>query len=694
MVDTRQMVRPERIDRLAAVAAVGTVAVGVSFASMLVRGRSVDVMYDLFLFHNGPNGVVLLWLAVIVLRRQPGHGSGRALLAIGAISALHTSIAAFADQRLVAAGIRVPISDALDDGLTSADLPLDASIPLCVMNFLWIPLGVLAVTVLPLVFPDGKLPSARWRPVLVLSASGASVLMVILAIEAWPTSTDTIHDTPAWISVFVAIGGLLILVAAIASFVAVVRRWRSADGVGRRQFRPVTITGALLALVAVTVYPWQAIWIPAMLVAINLLLVAYALTAARYRLHDLEPILGRAAVAAAVSLLVAGVYAAVVVGIGAFVGRRAENRVLPIVAVALVVLLIEPTRRRVRRVVHRHLYRADTDRVDVLAQVTSRASDSGDTEDVIAEVTQLLVRSTGAQRAEAWLDIDGRAHLAAAAGDTDEPQPVMTVAIAHRGERLGELRLHARAAPDLVPDALRVLQDVASALGLVVRNGQLAMTLEKQLRELRLSRQRLVEAHDRARRQLERDIHDGAQSRLIALRMRIGAARARVADDHDVVRDLDALGAEVDATVRTLRDLARGLHPPILEQSGVTAALRNHLSELSLPVTVSSQHVGRYRPAVELAVYFACLEAIQNAVRHGDARTVRVEVNGDDRSLRFTVRDDGVGFNPATTPRGNGLANIDDRIGALGGVVCVLSTHGDGTVVHGEVPAQRLPDDR
>lgn len=265
----------------------------------------------------------------------------------------------------------------------------------------------------------------------------------------------------------------------------------------------------------------------------------------------------------------------------------------------------------------------------------------------------------------------------------------------HQGERLGDLRLYARTAADLTPDAGQVLDDVAHSLGVVLRNTRLTAQLRAQLDELQASRQRLVEVHDQARRGLERDIHDGAQARLISLRLRLGvlAATADTEDRAAIREQLDVLAGEVDAAVRSLRELARGLQPPILEQAGVAVALRAYVRDLPVTVSVVAD-VGRYSRAVESAVYFCCLEAVQNAIRHSHAGSVSVELAAGDTLLRFCVHDDGVGFDRHLVTAGTGLANIDDRVSALGGRTSIDTAPGQGTRVSAEVPAQPLVEER
>ncbi|MFL1376589.1 sensor histidine kinase [Nocardiopsis protaetiae] len=670
------------------IAVVGTVVVVAAFVLLAVRQRPPEVYFWLFLFHNGPTGVALLWLSRLVLLRRPGNRAGTVLLVMGVFSVAHVVVAAFADARFTAAGFVWPLG--VDRVPLPSEMPLDASVPLWIMSWLWVPVPVLAITVLPLVFPDGRPPPGRgWRAVPVLAAAGGAALVAAGMRDSWPTADWTVDETPPEVVVLTGVGWLLVLAASITALVALGMRWYRSEGERARQFQVVGVTAGALALTMAGTSPWPQVWTPAGLVAFIALLAAYALAAARYRLHDLEPVLGRAAVAAVLSVLVAAVYLAVVVGVGRLVGQGTENTLLPLVAVGAVALLIEPARRRTRRLVDRALYRRRADRTEVLSRLAERSSDARSAADVLDEVTGLLLRGTGAARAEVALDGGG----VVAAGRGADGEPVLAAPVEHGGERFGELRLYARAAADLVPDARPLADDVAHALGVVLHNDRLTGRLREHVEELRDSRRRLVEAHDRARRGLERDIHDGAQARLVAARLRVGVLRALAEapggpDAERIVAGLEVLGRELDAAVRSLRDLSRGLHPPMLEQDGPAAALRAATRDLPVPVRVTGDSGGRHERAVEDAVYFCCLEAVHNAVRHGGAGSVGVEVSGGGGRLRFLVSDDGCGFDPAAPRSGTGLTGIGDRIRALGGRVLVESAPGSGTRVSGEVPVR------
>lgn len=242
---------------------------------------------------------------------------------------------------------------------------------------------------------------------------------------------------------------------------------------------------------------------------------------------------------------------------------------------------------------------------------------------------------------------------------------------------------------DLPPDAAQLIADVSHILGVALHNERLGAELRDRLDDLQASRKRIVQAQDEARRLLERDLHDGAQAQLISLRLRIGTLQAQKAHS-----DLDELASAVDDAVRSLRELGRGVHPPILDQAGPGSAVAAQARGMPVPVIVKTNGHHRHESAVESAVYFAALEAIQNAVRHSRATHIMVTIGDSDARITFEVSDDGIGFEPTTAARGAGLGNMDDRIRALGGDVAIDSDSVHGTIVTGWIPAQPLADDR
>ena len=256
------------------------------------------------------------------------------------------------------------------------------------------------------------------------------------------------------------------------------------------------------------------------------------------------------------------------------------------------------------------------------------------------------------------------------------------VPIVYQGELLGAITIKMPKDEPLRPAGAQLVEDVASQACPVLSNAGL-------IAELRASRQRLVTAQDEARRQLERNLHDGAQQDLVALAIKLRIASAVLDEDPAQVKELLAeLQSETAGALENLRDLARGVYPPMLAELGLPAALRGQAAKSPVPVTVLAGGIGRFPQDAEAAVYFCCLEALQNTAKYSVAAAARITLDAPDGTLRFAVSDDGAGFDPARTPMGSGLRNMADRLAALGGGQ-VESAPGAGTTVTGYLPVAR-----
>ena len=221
---------------------------------------------------------------------------------------------------------------------------------------------------------------------------------------------------------------------------------------------------------------------------------------------------------------------------------------------------------------------------------------------------------------------------------------------------------------------------------------RLETELRDTIQELRRSRARVVHVADAERRRIERDLHDGAQQRLIALRVKLTLAEELVADSNPPVGDLiQEIAAEAETAIEDLHALVHGIYPSVLTDRGLADAVKAMSRAAPLPARVLADCVERYPADVEAAVYFACAEALQNAAKHGGPGTsARVVLRREQGGLAFEVRDDGRGFDAAAVPRGDGLTNMEDRLGAVGGRLRVVSAPECGAAVQGWVPDAAL----
>ena len=409
------------------------------------------------------------------------------------------------------------------------------------------------------------------------------------------------------------------------------------------------------------------------------------------------------------------VYLALPVGLGSLLGSDAGTA-LSIAATVVVAVGFARVRSWSVRGAQRLVYGERATPYEGLTKLSDRMAGSYPTEDVLLHLAQILVLGSGAATARVWLRMGGELTPAATWPEGPEgPVPSVSLsdnelpplpgahhccAVRHLGELIGAITVMQLPGSPLSSVDLRLLDDFASQAGLVLRNVRLTAELSNSLdaisaqaAEIRASRRRIVDAQDAERRQVERDIHDGAQQYLVALMVQLRVTATLAGRDPDraqaMVGDLRRVVREA---LDTLGDLAQGIHPPVLTAHGLAAALRRQETNPVVRVSVEEQDVGRYAIEVEAAVYFSCLEALNNASKHAPGSNVVVRLVEADGHLAFSVRDDGSGFDPEECRPGSGLGNMADRVAALGGVLDITSAPSRGTMVAGRVPLPASKD--
>jgi signal transduction histidine kinase len=569
-----------------------------------------------------------------------------------------------------------------------------------------------------LLFPTGRLPSPRWRPFAWFVASVAVLLLVTVvfgsarltgSVEeigvANPLRVRAVAEALGWLED----AGWLFLVAVTGGIAAVVVRYRRSEGVERQQIRWFAFAAAFLFLT--TVVEEILLPIPADLEILAALVsaasflalpVAIGIAVLRYRLYDLDVVIRKTIVFAALAVFATLVYAAIVVGAGAWLGR--DNSFLTMIAAVVVAVTFQPVRGWLTRAANRIVYGRRATPYEVLSDFADRVGATYGDEDVLPRMAVVLGEGIGAERADVWLKVDEQLRDVAVWPDgVDRAPPVQltdgvlpsipgaerVLAVEHAGELLGALAVRKPASDPVSPSDEKLIADLAAQAGLVLRNVRLTEELRARLDDLRAAQKRLVAAQDEERRRLERNIHDGAQQQLVALAVKARLARSLA--DREPAKAAEMLGqieAETQSTLEDLRDLARGIYPPLLADRGLVAALEAQARKAAVPVTVEASAVGRLPQEVEAAVYFCVLEALQNVAKYADAGRARVSVTRTDGVVRFEVADDGRGFDPSARPRGTGLQGIADRLGALDGSLEIRSGPGQGTMLTGTVPVE------
>jgi signal transduction histidine kinase len=591
-------------------------------------------------------------------------------------------------------------------------------------SWLFLPGITLLVTLVLLLFPDGHLPSRRWRPVAWLSTVTVLVATVGLAVGAIPrsanfavdsggviTSSTRLADTQG-LSIFTFMMGLVCVGALVV-------RFRRSRGQERQQLKWFTYGGVLyvsglVVSLATVMGPgnssppdWAATYLQLTSVAIP---VAIAIAVLKYRLYDIDVVISRTLVYGALAAFITAVYVGIVVGVGSLIGSGGQpNLVLSIIATAIVAVAFQPVRERLQKVANRLVYGQRATPYEVLSQFSEHVAETYAADEALPRMAHVLAEGTGAERATVWLrsgdllrsaaswparpPTNGSSALAIpdAVAVVGQDVPTIagtdrTVAVLHQGELLGALSVTKRAGESLTPIEGKLLDDLAHQAGLVMKNVGLTAELLARLDDLRASRQRLVAAQDEERRRLERNLHDGAQQNLVALKVKLGLAEAFAEKDPVKARELvTQLKADADEALETLRDLARGIYPPLLADRGLVAALEAQARKATMPVDIEAANIGRYPQDIEAAIYFCVLEALQNVQKYAGATNAVVRLDDGNGRLTFEVEDDGKGFDTEHAKKGSGLTNMADRIDALGGTIEIRSTPGL-TSIRGKLP--------
>lgn len=424
------------------------------------------------------------------------------------------------------------------------------------------------------------------------------------------------------------------------------------------------------------------------------------------RHHALAVATIRLTVLLTMATAIIAIYVAFVVGIGTLIGDT-DNLLLSVIATAAVAVAFEPVRQRVQHAANVLVFGERATPYEVLAGMTA-AGDRGDLHEVVVHAATLLGEAAGASRVAVWRREDG--HLSPTWGWPSllegEPIPLPTDDADLEGWDLtrllrtdqgvvGAVTLDKQRGEPVRTSDVQLVDEFAGQAAVLVAHARLQADLQHSAEDLAASRRRLLTAQSDARQRLERDIHDGAQQNLVALRVKIGLAK-RLAEDEgatDVATLLDNLAGDAVNAIDSLRSLARGVYPPLLEAEGLTAAITAQVRQASVPVTVTHDDLARHDRDIESTVYFCVLEALANAVKYARADHIEVELRQTPHDLCFRVTDDGQGFDPTTTTTGTGLMGLADRLDAVDGSLKVSSHPGQGTTIQGRVPRQDASPD-
>jgi len=619
------------------------------------------------------------WMGCVLLARRPGHPMGPLLCLIGLANAISGFVFAYARYTVVH---------------SPGSLPFPAA-ALWANTWDYAPAASLTGLVLPLVFPEGRLLSPRWRPA--LWAALAFIPLLFAGMAFIPQDMGGyFHHLPnpyadaSFDRLFVALQVLAVacgLAAAGAAAASVILRWRRADRAGRQQLKwfLVVLPISLVALIAGFFDSGGPVNVGLGALSGILMPVAIGVAVLRYRLYEIDVLLNRAVLYGLLTAGVAAVYVAVVAVARTVFGVNDRSLAVQVIATAVAAAALFPLRDRVQRRVDRLFYGDRGVPYEALARLGRRVEESAGTESALNSVVKTIADSLRLAYVALELRLGDEWRQAAAYG---EPSSKVTAfPLISQRETVGRLLVGTRSRGEqLGPDDERLLADLARQTGPATHAVALRQALDA-------SRAGLVTAQEEERRRLRRDLHDGLGPTLAGLTLGLDTARARSAGQPELQELLGRLKAETQRAVTDVRRIVYGLRPPTLDEFGLVGSLREEVGRLrheapALTVTLDApdEDLTDLPAAVEVACYRIVTEALTNVTRHAHASRCSVRIQLD-HGLDVDVSDDGVGL-PEGWRTGVGIASMRERVTELGGKLAIEPCLPHGTRIIARLPAQ------
>lgn len=618
-------------------------------------------------------------VAATIARRRPGHRMAWVFAAVGLGAAATVFSYGYARYGLQSHPAHLPGAHLLGWGST----------------WVWVGGVMPLMTLGVLLFPDGRLPSRRWRPVAIAAIAAMALVALSFALRPGPLVDHPTVDNPVGIAgagpameTIEGIGFALFMVAFLASAASLVARWRRAAATGRRQIRWLlyavsVLTASLVADLALATTASSLLTA----VALAFLPAAIGVAIVRERLYDIDLLISRSLVYGVLTTGVVATYVAVVTVVGAVVGDRAGTAG-PLLATGLVAVAFQPAREAVQRQVARLVHGASADPYAALARLARRLEATIEADAVLPAIVETVATTLRLPWAAIDLADDGGFRRVASHGR--DGTGASELRLTHQGRVIGRMVLGERPSGEaLTRMERRLLEDLARQAGIAVHGVRLNTALQR-------SRERLVIAREEERRRLHRDLHDGLGPTLAAMTLQLDVLRRQITEDPaeaDVL--VTQLKGELQAAIPEIRRLVDALRPPALDELGLVPALQQQADALSVPeeattgltVTIDAPAgLPRLSAATEVAAYRIVMEAITNVARHAAARRCTVRLTSADE-LEIEIEDDGSGI--PDEPRGGvGLQSMRERAAELGGHCSVAVRPEGGTLVQAHLPLE------
>lgn len=578
------------------------------------------------------------------------------------------------------------------------------------------PASLALITFALLLYPTGRLPSPRWRPFALGVVAVAVLAVLFTALKPGVMDGPNVPHIPNPVGVPVLVGVLRVaeffvlgMVAAwLVGAASLIVRFRRSAGDERQQvkwllFPSATMASAFAAAGTLNVvfgYSFTAVnWLFLLGIIAGIgSPIGAACGILKYRLLDIDLVIRRSVVYGALWLVITVAYLAGLAALGLTAAGELPVG-LAIVLTIAATLVFPPVVRFVDRVVGRWLFGEQPDHYELLTefgQTLERVDEPAELGPQIADTVRHALDLRWARVLLRWDE-----HQLELVGESGSPpgrhsSPAASAPLVAGGADIGVIECGPKTTGQFSDRDHTLLATLARQAALGFHNAHLAAELAARLDEIRrqadellASRARIVHAQDTERRRLERDLHDGVQQDLVSLVMKLQLARNQLRRDALTETTLAELQAEARHTLADLRELARGIHPPVLTDHGLVAALETRATQLPIGVRIEADPALRERrfpTAVETAAYFCCTEALTNALKHANATTVVIRLTTANDQLTVHITDDGIGFDP-TTATGTGLTALRDRLESLGGRLAITSHPGNGTRITGSLPA-------